>query len=188
MWIIKRSVPLLYSCFSAYFRMILESEGYFDKTKTIKKIANGMAALPIKPEFLALYCHCDNLDSSNVVNARDINCPIHGSVDHKTGSYKGFKFEFDEASFCRNGKIPVLPKNILRENILQLIHRQSVECVEGLINTLELELPKSWEMHGTMVMLPSYCFRNKLWNSCGKYLCSQVHREIVVVTCQCSKM
>ncbi|XP_013389560.1 tRNA wybutosine-synthesizing protein 2 homolog [Lingula anatina] len=71
------------------------------------------------------------------------------------------------------------PQEQLREtlgNLLEIVNSEKKTAGVRDGETWEDDIPKHWEKHGDMVVLPDHCFKNDFWRHCGPQLWETVAR------------
>ncbi len=56
------------------------------------------------------------------------------------------------------------PRELFREELQKVVLASRFDWTEEI----SADLPRSWEIHGDLVLLPQQCFRNVTWNDIGR--------------------
>lgn len=131
-------------------RRALEVAGYYDNTRKIGKAAANSFALPINragAEHLSTFlrqhgCLPEVLSADCILAKGDLQ-------KSKKETLKG-------------------EHEVLRDTVSSLLSKGSLTVEEKA--QLLSELPKSWERHGDLVVLPANSFRSPMWKEFGEHL------------------
>lgn len=125
-------------------RQWLKSNNFEDSQRKSRKILPSSVAIPVNYDFLSRVLHLTSTNGFYAFNGfhfelRDIDLPLKSSKRSTNG-------------------VALLVKDLSRLNHPKFSWNES----------LERDLPSSWERHGDLVLLPEHCFLRDEWMDLGK--------------------
>lgn len=124
-----------------YCRKHLKQCGLLDKKFRAQQIDNGRVAVPVSEEFVSSFqCYSDHL------------------------IFKDVEFQLTSMTLQKK-RAECNPKRDLLTAVKSLCMSQSVWSGD-----LALDLPRTWEKHGDLLLLPSNCFLLDVWKLLGNFL------------------
>ena len=151
-------------------RCFLESNGLYDKSRTISKVENNHFALPVSPTFLQKYHDplVPSSDGSSFLTVK-LPSPLHNC---KLGVCKLSKSK--TWSLLSDGEK-------LRKAVRDFLTSKGL--VEREVKELMGNVPRSWVKHGDLLLLPAQSFSDPGWDHFGMELW-----KTVAASLGCSRM
>ena len=121
------------------FRQQLESLGYWDYRRRLKKLENGQVAIPILQSAVPEILQNPTLDT--------------------------FQYSLRQLDLPPSKKMTICtPYDKLVSNTKIFIEKAGGQLIETLVD----DLPKHWEIHGDLALLPENCYNCEIWQQMGK--------------------
>lgn len=146
-------------------RSVLESNGLYDRSRTISKAENDSFALPVLPLILQNYFDSSALssDESDFLPVR-FPPPLQNC---KLGNYTLQK--------SKRGKI-LSDGEKLKSAVRDFLTREGL--VEREVERLTRNVPQSWLKHGDLLLLPGKSFSEPIWRDFGLELWNSVAASV----------
>ena len=149
--------------FFCCFRKLLKENLLLDVVCNLKDLGNGNIAIPlINKEPEQVYGSIDRL-----LVRRGMKCSCSDDAGlHQTLEKSGYHI----------GQFVFKPKKAIvktpYENLVSEISSLLIKNGINITGQLQKEIPKHWEKHGDLALLPGNCFRDDVWKHLGNYFIS----------------